>query len=89
MKIASKQLPKGVIEFTIEVPVEEQEPHLLAAAKRLAAHAAISGFRKGNAPFEVVKARLVEAKIMGEATEDMVRSGYAQALAEERPQDEG
>lgn len=83
MKITAKHLPKSIVEFTIEIPANEQEPYLLAAGKRLAAHATIAGFRKGNAPFEVVKAKLGEAKIMEEAVEEIVHAGLAQGLAQE------
>ena len=71
-------------ELEITVVPADYEKHVNSAATRLAERANIKGFRKGKAPFEVVKRELGEMAIMQEALEDIIKESYYQAVTEEK-----
>ncbi len=77
-----EQLPKNLVKFTITVPVEELRPYLEAAAVQISEHSTIPGFRPGKAPFDVVKTRVGDIKLLEEALEKIVRKTYGDALTE-------
>ncbi len=77
-----EQLPKNMVKFTITVPVDELRPYLEAAATRISENSTIPGFRPGKAPFDVVKQRVGDVKLLEEALEPIVRKTYGDALTE-------
>lgn len=77
-----EQLPKNLVKFTITVPVEELRPYLEAAAVQISENSPIPGFRPGKAPFDVVKQRVGDVKLLEEALEKIVRKTYSDALTE-------
>ncbi len=77
-----EQLPKNLVKITVTVPVAELRPYLEAAAVRISEHTTIPGFRPGKAPFDVVKQRVGDVKLMEEALEPIVRKTYGDALTE-------
>lgn len=77
-----EQLPKNLVKFTITVSVDELRPYLEAAAVHISENSTIPGFRPGKAPFDVVKQRVGEVKLLEEALERIVRKTYGDALTE-------
>ncbi len=84
MEIKLEKLPKGHVAFTVTVPVAELTPHLDRAAKKISEEIKFEGFRPGNAPYDMVKARVGEMKIYEAAAEEAVRDTYPKAVMQEK-----
>jgi trigger factor len=80
MTHTSKSLPDSQVELTITVTPSEYAPFLEKASVRLSERANIKGFRKGKAPFDVIKKEVGEMAIMQEALEDVVKSSFFDAV---------
>jgi len=83
MKTEFKKLPKNLAELTIELSVEEIQPYLKKAAKKISQSLEIPGFRKGKVPYEVVKQRVGEGEILKEAIEFIVPESCFKVIKEE------
>ncbi len=77
-----ERLPKNAVKLTVTVPAEDVRPFMEAAAARISEASTIPGFRPGKAPYDVVKQRVGEMKILEEALEPIVRATYVRALEE-------
>ncbi|PIW36523.1 MAG: trigger factor [Candidatus Kerfeldbacteria bacterium CG15_BIG_FIL_POST_REV_8_21_14_020_45_12] len=86
MKVTSKPLENSQVELTIEVSVEELQPHIDEAAKRISKEVEIKGFRKGKVPYDVLAKHVGEATIYEEAFNSVVESTYPQAVDEQKLQ---
>lgn len=80
MNITSKKLPKSQIELTIEVPFEEIKPYLIKTAEKIS----IPGFRTGKAPYDIVKTKVGEAKILENAVPDVIKDTLMKAFTQEQ-----
>ena len=69
MDYKTKKLDKSQLELTITVTPDEYKKHLDLAAKKISDRIAIKGFRKGKAPFDVIKKEVGEMAILQEALE--------------------
>lgn len=78
-----KKLPKSLVEFTVTVPVEEYTPLLEKAAVRISNRIAVSGFRKGHVPYDIIKREVGEASILQEAAEEIIQKTFFEAVAKE------
>lgn len=83
MKHTSKALKHAQIELTITVEAGEYQVHMEKAAKKLATRTAIKGFRKGNAPYDVLKREVGEMAIMQEALQLIVQEAYVKTVMKE------
>lgn len=83
MKHEFKKLPKSLVEFTITVPVDEYTPYLTKAATCISSRIAISGFRKGHVPYDIIKKEVGEAAILQEAVEDIIQKTFFEAVSSE------
>ena len=83
MSHAKKDLKNSQVELTITVEAADYQPMLEAAAVRLSERANIKGFRKGKAPFDIVKKELGEMAIMQEALEDIIKKTFFDAVKSE------
>lgn len=77
-----KKLPKSMAEITIEVSVDEIQPFLKKAAVKISETAKIEGFRPGNAPYEIIKAKFGDMAILQEALDDIIIKTYTQVIKE-------
>lgn len=84
MQIEVKKLPKSQVELTVELNQEEMRPHIERAAKHISEHRDIKGFRRGFAPYDMVKTEVGEMAIYEAALERMVQHGYYQAVREKK-----
>lgn len=73
-------LPRSEAEIKITIPFSEFEPHLTRAATLISEEIEIEGFRRGKAPYDMVKNRVGEAKIYEQAAELAVRKTYPNVL---------
>ena len=81
-----KKLDNSEIELTITVSPSDYEKHILKATERLAARANIKGFRKGKAPYEVIKKEFGEMALLQEALENIIKNTFYQAVQAEKLQ---
>ena len=84
MKIESKNLPRGQAELTVEISVEEFQPFLEQAAKKISEAIKIPGFRPGKAGLDIIKAKVGEADIWQEAFEPAVKKTLLNAISEQK-----
>src|SRR3989338_2200552 len=83
MSYTLKKLPQGLVQIDVEVSLEDMKRPLESAAVRLSEKKPLEGFRPGKAPFDLVKARFGEAAIYEEASSEIIKRSYMQALKEE------
>ncbi len=84
MQITKNDLGKNQVELTIEVTVEEANPHLLTAANKLSQANKIPGFRPGKAPYDLVKSRFGEMAILQAALDNIISQTFFQAITQEK-----
>jgi len=82
MKTSIKNLPESQIELKIEIPNVDFERFIKKATKELGKNLEIKGFRKGQAPEEIIQEKLGIEKILPQAAEDAVREKYFQIIEE-------
>lgn len=78
-----KKLPKSEVEIEITLPFQEFEPHVKRAAVLISEESEIEGFRRGRAPYDIVKNKFGEAEIYEKAAEVAVRKTYPKILEEQ------
>lgn len=69
------------------VPYAELEPFLAKAAAKISEETEIEGFRKGKAPYEVVKQKVGEFKILEEAARRYIAEHFEKLLTEVEEQE--
>lgn len=74
------KLPKSQIEIDVTLPPDEFKPHAEQAAVFISEEAVFEGFRKGKAPYHIVKDKVGEGKIYERAAEIAIRKTYPAAL---------
>ena len=84
MTVEKKELPRGEVELKITITKEEYEPFLKRAALEISAGTEIKGFRKGKAPYDIIKQNVGEGKLWEEALELAVQKTLLQALEQEK-----
>lgn len=83
MKIERKELDKGQIELTIEVPADEVKKYLPRAVEKLSNEVKIEGFRPGKASFEAMKLKIGELPIYEEAARLVINKTLGKVLEED------
>ncbi|MAF13685.1 MAG: trigger factor [Parcubacteria group bacterium] len=84
MKVETKKLERGEVELNIELTVEEYQPFLEIAAKKISETSKVPGFRPGKAGFEIIKQKVGEGQIWQEALEPAVQKTFLKALDEQK-----
>ncbi len=82
MQHTVKNLPKGMVEISVHIPVDEAKDALERAAQELSSQRPIDGFRPGKAPFDAVKSRFGEMAIYEAALPALVRRSYVKVVTE-------
>lgn len=80
--IVIKKLPKSQALFEVTVPADEVMAQKDKAAEALSARLEIAGFRKGKAPYEVVKQYAGSARIFEEAAYIVIEKKYREAVVQ-------
>ncbi|MBI3420906.1 MAG: trigger factor [Candidatus Sungbacteria bacterium] len=82
------KLPKSQVEVLVTLPFSEFEPHVKKAAALISEEVAIEGFRKGKAPYEIVRDKVGEHAIYERGAEEAVHRtwpGILKELADREP----
>jgi len=82
MTYATTQPRESKIIFTVTVPFEECEKNIQKALNRIGAKLSVPGFRRGKAPYEIIKQRIGEEEILTEAFPSIVHDSYLKILQE-------
>lgn len=80
MKFTTKNLPRSELEIEVVISFAEFESSLKKAAVLLSEENEIEGFRRGRAPYEIVKNRFGEMAIYERAAEPAIRQNYIELL---------
>jgi len=67
MKVEQKDLGKGKIELTVEIPFEDFSVYFKKGAEDVSKETKIDGFREGKAPYDIVKQKVGELPILEKA----------------------
>lgn len=84
MEVKIKTLPKSEVEINVIIPFLAFEPYVKRAAIVISEETEIEGFRRGKAPFAVVKEKVGEAAIYEKAANMAVRRSYLEVLEKAR-----
>lgn len=82
--VAKKNIPQGLVELEITVPKEDLVEFLRKAALRISQTINIKGFRKGRAPYAVVKQQVGEEGILEEASKEIISRTFYDAVVQEK-----
>lgn len=80
MEFSTQKLPKSEIEISVTLLFPEFEPHVKKAAVLISEETEIEGFRKGKAPYDIVKNKFGEHAIYEKAAEIAVRATYPRVV---------
>jgi len=83
MKVTREQLPKSQIKLSIIVEQSEMLEYIDKTTQKIAKTITIPGFRKGEAPKEMVAKHIGGAELFNEAVEYAVNESYKQAIREQ------
>lgn len=83
MKIQTERLENHTARFTVEVDAGRLDSAKKEAARKLAKHVNVPGFRRGKAPYRILASHIGEATIIEEAVEILGNDIYKQALDKE------
>ncbi len=82
MKVEVKILPKSTIELKVSVPNEKVKQTYDKLFNEVVKNTEMPGFRKGQAPAEMVKEKVDVSKLYGEVINNLLQTHYPQALKE-------
>lgn len=78
-----EKLDKNRVKITVTIPVEQVEAGMRHAAEHFSEDTSIPGFRPGKAPYETIKQRVGEMKLLEAAAEELIRDTFVAAMLEE------
>jgi len=84
MKASLQNLPKNTVKLTITVSAEEVKKSQEKIWGEVTKNAELDGFRKGNAPAELVKQKVDPRKVESEIINDLIKTYYPQAVEEQK-----
>lgn len=84
MKVSKEDLKKSQMKLTVELTAEEFLPFVEKAGRAIAETINIAGFRKGQAPLDVVKKQVGEMAVYEQAAEYAVNKTLPEAIKEEK-----
>lgn len=83
MNITKTEKGKSEVELKVEITWDEFKPYIEKAVKKIADQVDIPGFRKGQAPFEMLAKKVGEATIHQEAAGFFVEASLGEAIKKE------
>lgn len=89
MNVTVAKLPKSSVKLTIELSIDDMQPHLERAAEVLSQEHKIEGFRPGKASLGMVLQKLGAQAVWEVAGELAVRKSYSAAVKEQKIQTVG
>ncbi len=82
MNTTIEKQPENIVKVDIEVPAKDAVEYYNNAAKRIAQHINIPGFRKGKAPRNIVEQNIGEERIKHEALENALPKIFSEVIKE-------
>ena len=82
METKIERLPENIVKVDIEIPAKDAVNYYNNAAKKIAEHVNIPGFRKGKAPRNVVEQHIGEERIKYEALEYALPRIFSEVIRE-------
>lgn len=82
MRVEVKKQPKSTVEIKVVVPNDKVKETHDRLFKEIVKSAEIKGFRKGQAPEEMVREKTDVSKLYGEVINELLQTYYPQALKE-------
>ena len=82
MKSTVETLSPTRVKLAVELPFDEVEPSIAAAAKKVGAQIRVPGFRPGKVPARVIEQRVGRASLLNEAINDLLPLKYTEAIRE-------
>lgn len=83
MKITKKDLPKSQIELNIKIEQAEMVKYIDKTTTKLAKQVTVPGFRKGEAPKELVAKQISHTDLLNEAFDYAINESYKKAIDQE------
>jgi trigger factor len=84
LKIETKDLDERQVEMKVEIPAEQVEKAMRAAARRLSKQTKIAGFRPGKAPYEIILGKFGEDMVFEEALDTLGQEVYRSGLEQSK-----
>lgn len=84
MKVTTERLPKSLIALDIELDQKQVDQGLERAARKLSQQYTIPGFRPGKAPRFIIENYLGRARLMEQASDDLINKAFQEALKQEQ-----
>lgn len=84
MQITRKDLPKSQVELNIQIEQSEMATYLDKTTSKLAKQITVPGFRKGEAPKELVAKQINPTDLLNESFEYAINESYKQAIEKEQ-----
>lgn len=84
MQVKKETLEKSQVKLTVELSVEEFTPYIEKAARKISQHMNVDGFRKGQAPVDVIKQKVGEMELIQQAAELAVQTELPKAIEQEK-----
>ncbi len=84
MQVKIEKLPKSTLQLEITVPAEKVEQAKKETIEELAKTTELKGFRKGNAPIDLVEKSLDPTKLNSEVINHLLEKYYVEALKENK-----
>lgn len=82
MNVQTEKIENHIARLTVEIEAAQLDKAKKQAAKKLARHVNIPGFRKGKAPYRILANYVGEGVILEEAVETLGQDVYRRALEE-------
>ncbi len=89
MNVSQEALKQSQTKLIIELSVEEFAPFVEKAVRHIAEHIDVPGFRKGQAPMDVVKQKVGEMAVYEQAAEYAVQKTLPEAIKQKNLQTVG
>lgn len=83
MQHTRENLPGHMVKLTVTLDPTEIEPQMKRAAEEISRNTKIDGFRPGHAPYEVIKQRVGEMRILEVALQPLIQKSLLEAVHSE------
>ena len=84
MEIKVEKLPKSEVRITVEMTAEEMKKYEMKAAEQISKEVKIDGFRPGNVPVEIIKAKIGEVSFEAHTAELALPEVYTKAVIDNK-----
>lgn len=84
MKSSIQKISPSQVELSCEIPFDEFEKFIQKAISDLGKDLTVAGFRKGNAPKEIIEKEIGQEKILLEAADQAIQDAYSKAIQENK-----